>query len=277
MTTDTLALRTTIGDIVRAYETTCADARLALDIIAKAEARIQHVLSNGDSVRSVRLHGRYNHHSITDDYAIDDVLDNLRRDAWAVIVERLQIRKTLSVARARELSDQLEKGELPELTEENVGAFARGYLARVDDMMTEAIVEVFERLRPRENTRANEYKTNTQFEVGERVILTGMVGPGYGNQRWRVAFCDSARNELTALENVFRMLDNAGTPAGYYADIINAINAAPDDGRGATTYFVFRCCRNGNLHLRFNRLDLLARFNRIAGGMRLRPQRKEAA
>lgn len=273
MTTD-LATRATIGDLVRAYEQACIDIRQSLATLAKAESSMQALV--GTDARSFRLHGRH-YHGLLGDHLADDVIDNLRRDTWASVVERLQIRKTLSVARARELKDQLEKGELPELTGENVCAFARGYLARVDDMMTEAIIEVFERLRPRDNTRANEYKTNTQFEVGERVILTGMVGPGYGKQPWRVAYSETTVNELTALENVFRMLDNAGTPAGYWPDLYNAINSAPTDGHGATTYFTFRCCRNGNLHLRFNRLDLLARFNSIAGGMRIKPQRKEAA
>lgn len=44
-------------------------------------------------------------------------------------------------------------------------------------------------------------------------------------------------------------------------------------GPGETDLFAFRCCANGNLHLRFRRLDLLARFNQIAGGRRLRPQK----
>lgn len=46
------------------------------------------------------------------------------------------------------------------------------------------------------------------------------------------------------------------------------------DGTGKTDYFRFRCCLNGNLHLEFLRLDLVAKLNAVAGGNRLRTDQK---
>ena|SRR5439155_23407886 len=57
--------------------------------------------------------------------------------------------------------------------------------------------------------------------------------------------------------------------------LIDAIEAAKD---GETDYFRFKCFRNRNLHLEFKRLDLVAKLNAVAGGMRLRgePTNKRA-
>lgn len=80
---------------------------------------------------------------------------------------------------------------------------------------------------------------------------------------------------LSALENVFTSLDGRGSVTkNYYSAISTAIKAAPkaETCQGETPYFAFRGFRNGNLHLRIKRLDLLARFNRMAGGANLRPK-----
>lgn len=42
-------------------------------------------------------------------------------------------------------------------------------------------------------------------------------------------------------------------------------------GADETAYFRFRCFKNGNLHIEFKRLDLVARLNQVAGGARLKP------
>ena len=65
----------------------------------------------------------------------------------------------------------------------------------------------------------------------------------------------------------------AGTGYGattHYGALHDAINGSPD-GTGETPLFGFRAHKNGTLHLRFLRADLLARFNQIVGGAALRP------
>jgi hypothetical protein len=50
-----------------------------------------------------------------------------------------------------------------------------------------------------------------------------------------------------------------------------ALNMA-EDGTAEIEYFKFRCFANRNLHLEFKRLDLVAKLNAVAGGMRLRSE-----
>lgn len=81
--------------------------------------------------------------------------------------------------------------------------------------------------------------------------------------------------QLRAIENVFSALDGKGSISKTHNGLlVDAINQSAD-GRGETDYFRFRCFKNRNLHLEFRRLDLLARFNQIAGGARLRPKAAE--
>ena len=57
-------------------------------------------------------------------------------------------------------------------------------------------------------------------------------------------------------------------------DLLTAIRTADVTGKGESKYFKFACFKNGNIHLRFKRLDLLALFNQVAAGQNL-PQARE--
>lgn len=129
-------------------------------------------------------------------------------------------------------------------------------------------VEVFDAMRPRSDDR--KYKTNRLYETGERVVLTWMVEPNWIGG-WRVRY-DHKQRFTTALESVFRGLDGKGYASHtsqHGSELEDAICSSAS-GRGETEYFEFRCFKNGNLHLRFKRPDLVARLNQVAGGMRLR-------
>jgi hypothetical protein len=80
--------------------------------------------------------------------------------------------------------------------------------------------------------------------------------------------------QLTALENVFSSLDGKGSVSkGHISNLSEAIRKTARGQLGQTEYFAFRGYANGALHLEFLRDDLLLKFNAIAGGARLRPQR----
>lgn len=130
--------------------------------------------------------------------------------------------------------------------------------------------EVYSFLRPRRWTRAGQLKTNALPEVAERVILDNIVSPsGYSGKPFRVNYHYS--QNLVALENVLNALAGNGEIAkGYRSALENAI-AESADGVGETDLIAFKAHKNGALHMRFKRLDLLARLNQLAGGANLRP------
>jgi hypothetical protein len=274
---DALTRASTIRALVSTFTAAEADTRAAFASLAAHEASLDAAFGAGMG-RTIRI-------SATDRDGASDwspagaerAVEGMRRAAWQTIVERLELRRMLSIARAAEMGKALESETPPPVTEENVQRFVARWAAALPQMVEEAIAEVFEWLRPREATARAAYKTNeknARLEIGERVILTWMVERAWRGTGYRLRYGSGASNvgaRLTAMENVFSALDGQGAATrGYQSDAQMAIEAS-QDGKWSTRYFAGTCHRNGNVHLRFLRPDLLAEFNRRAGGRVLRP------
>lgn len=263
-----LALRSTVRDLVAAFTEAENTVRVAFRMLVDAEARLNHVFRGAEygsiSIEAGRYGTRFNDP--------EETIEKLARGAWRVIVERLELKRMMSVKRWEALQHTLDREKLPPITEENVVAFAEQHLASLGEMLTEAVGEVYEWLRPWSGSKAAQYKTNPKLEIERRVVLTWMVEPGYKAGHLHVRYGRSSQ-QLTALENVFSALDGRGSISkGYHSLLETAVNETPCGEQGETAYFRFRAYRNGNLHVEFKRLDLLKRFNQVAGGRRLKPE-----
>jgi hypothetical protein len=204
---------------------------------------------------------------------VDDVMARLKKQAWRVILSRIELRRVLSVKRCQELDKQLETGEgLPEIEERQIWAMLEGTLAQVNTFIIEAVKEVFEFLRPRNSKYWNNQQSGC--ELGNKVIIGWMVRPGYGTTyqvNYGNGYSGSPEDRLRALDNVMHNLDGKGTVKTTRGPLVDAINATPHEtGKGETEYFQFRCFQNGNLHIVFKRLDLVSKINAIVGGMTLK-------
>ncbi len=258
--TQALAPRLSVAELVPIFAQAERDVMAAFAMIERATQSLDRAFTlestSGFSIGGYR-HGRI-------DFAHPkEVLTELRRQAWRTLVERLELRRAMSIRAWEELDKQLRtEHEVPEVTAANVSAMADQYTSRLPEMLREAVEEIFNWLRP----PGSRYKTNTEFEIRERVILSGVVSHQYG-AGMRVSCY--RQPHLTALENVFTALDGRGSVTkGHYSQLSEEIKKSD---KGQTEYFGFRVFQNGNLHLKFLRLDLLDKFNQIAGGARLRP------
>jgi hypothetical protein len=266
--TSALALRTTVRELVSTWQAAEQSIRTAFAQIAAAETSLNNAFTLGGSV-SLHVRGRYGRGDIDFSDAADSI-EALARTCWGHIVDRLELRRVLSDVKWRELEEHLRRGELLEITEANVIAFAAQYMSALPELFAEKVTESFEWIRPRQDTPRADYKTNQKnatYEIGEKIVLTSVVGRG-----WSGGFSvgSYAQGKLSALESVFRALDGQGYGTKHhYSDLETAVNASKD-GRAVTDYFDARVFKNGNMHLTFKRADLLARFNQIAGGQRLR-------
>jgi Domain of unknown function (DUF4942) len=276
MTNTSLTQKQTVTALVNAYQGAVAEIRRGFAIVEAAEKALGLAFAYEEQAYHFQIRDRYNRTSIEFSDP-ESSIATLKREAWGVIVARLEVRRMMSIKRAAELDRQLEKEELPEITIENVLAFARGIEANIGSMLDEAVTEVFDWLRPHHSR----YKTNTEFEIGPKVILAYVVDefypPVHDDDRYRVNY--RYQKDLTALENVFSALDGRGSIAKgqWGSELADAINQTTvDTGRGETRYFKFRCFRNRNLHLEFKRPDLVDKLNKMAGGMRLHEKREEA-
>jgi hypothetical protein len=261
-----LVERSTVNQLVENYNEALKDITEAYKLLHGAKARLNSAFSLGVQYYSfdVLPQGYSRGATLTAD-SLEMVIKALKLQAWRIIMERLELRKLLSIARRKELDEQLKDGEgLPDITIQNVWGLFESAVSNVDKYMEEAVLEVFEFLRP----RMSKMKTNTEFEIGKRVVLERFVEMTYNAQGFRPKYSYSA--QLTALDNAFLRLDGQGVVDTYHGDTINAIQAADAGGWCKTAYFQLRCCKNGNLHIEFLRPDLVAKLNTIAGGARLK-------
>jgi hypothetical protein len=267
---DDLVKHSTVCELVAAFQEAETTVRTSFAALVEAEQRLNGVFTLGGN-RDIRIDASgYGYHDSFDEP--DRAVERMARQAWRVIVERLELRRMMSMKRWSELETMLDKEKLPAITVESVSAFAQGYIVALPEMIEGAVEEVFNWLRPW-NT---EYKTNSKLEIGRKVVLSYVIRGAWSGGGFRVNY--GRTQNLVALENVFNALDGKGNIAkGYQGALETAIEASGAEGRGETPLFKFRAFKNGNLHLEFKRLDLLKRLNMVAGGKRLRPAQAEVA
>lgn len=254
-----LSQHSTLETLVRACQETEEVIIDTFTRIRNAEERINEVFTMEGHQH---IYISPNSYSRRVGYDIDAAIEEVRRRCWGNIVERLELRRMMSVGRWNELNRELDDKKPEPITPETVAAFAERHRGNLKDMLAEAVDEVFDWLRP----QSGRHKTNSRLEIQKRIILTGTIEWFIGSPK--VHYHQTQR--VMALENVVHALDGKGQIAkGYNSNLENAIKASK--GQGETDYFKFRACGNGNLHLEWKRLDLLKKFNMLAGGKRLRP------
>jgi protein-L-isoaspartate O-methyltransferase len=254
-----------VEQLVDEYEAAELNIRSGFKLVDDALTRLRNITgAPGVSLTSRSGRGRDD----TDFDKPDFYLRELRRDTWRVLIARMEVRRAMSMSAWSKLEAEIEQGEPPPITIENVEGMISEFRARIPDMLKEAIKEVFEWLRP----RCSEYKTNSEFEIGERVILGWMVECQSYSSYWNVNY--SHEQNLFALENVFNLVQGKPAPeVNGWSELAQAIKRIPSNQpcHGATPLFEFRGHKNRNLHIKFRRMDLVAKLNAIAGGNRLKP------
>lgn len=264
----TLAVRSTVREMVSAFQLAESRVRIAFAMIVDTQRDVNLAFCQGDKPASQNITIQWGRRSDVDFENVDTTIQHMARCAWVAIVDKLELRRFMSVVRWNQLEKHLQDGALPPITEENIFSFAKTYRDSMHEMLKEAVDEVFNMLRP----PSSRYKTNSELEIPPRVILSYAVEPQWSNSGYRLNY--NREQSYQAVENVLRALDGRGNIAPeHYSELSRAIKECGPTGHGETEYFEFRCFQNKNLHLRFKRLDLLKKLNMLAGGKRLAPER----
>lgn len=187
-----------------------------------------------------------------------------RQAAWRILVDRMELKRICSVARATEIDKQMERPkELPEITEANMIAMLEGNVRNVGAFLAEAIKELFDHLRPyRHGDLGDGMVTNKVYQIGERVVLHYAVTQSFGGGRFRLSYSERQTQVVRCLDNVMHLLDGKGTVPTHAGPLVDALNGEGNRGLVETEYFEAKSFKNQNLHLRFKRPDLLAELNR---------------
>lgn len=271
-----LATRQTISELVGIYGRATEDIRKAFALIDAAELAINEAFSDGSdresSYRSISVQGRFNH-CRPDWRKPEETLKSIDRAVWERIIDRMEVKRLMSVKAAEALDKQLSNDELPPISLQAIEAMAAGFQMQAPGFLEAAVKEVFEFLRPPSHGRTPRYKRNSEFEIPKRVVLEWMVEGSSRGLRILYGYNGDRDQYLVALENVLNSLDGKGSIGKTHRSAIS--NAMVEQGpHGETDLFRYHAYCNRNLHLEFLRPDLLAKLNRLAGGKNLKGERK---
>ncbi len=250
-----LVRKDSLEELVGHRNTALDLARHALETLVAAEAAAKRAAPQDSYAGFIDALVRDRLYRMRTEGDVEEPMATVRRaidrHAWACLQKLSGLRNLMDVTAHRQMAEQL-SNDPPPFTVENVTATYMSLAAQAPKIFERSLVTVFKRL----NTK--DYRTNSAFRIGPRIILTYMFSE-YGFSHW-----DSKRELVADLDRIFHTLDGKKPPeAGNAADAIEAAYRRHESTH-ATEYFEVRMFRgNGNMHMKFRRLDLLEKANRI--------------
>jgi hypothetical protein len=139
--------------IVQNYEEAKKEIETGYRNIWKANGRIKSIIGDYN----------FSDYKVMDSQAINRDTAEMKKKVWRYILNKVEIYNLISDKRRKELDDQLEKGELPEISVENIQSTLDSLLNNIGNLYKETVQESFEWLRP----PGSRHKTNTEYEVGK--------------------------------------------------------------------------------------------------------------
>ena len=213
----------------------------------------------------------------------------LKRDYWLEAMSLDEIKSKLTSKKRTELISKRNQYANMDFTESNIKIFIENLIAEYPKMIEEAILDMFEKFtyyafRDGRNVN-NEYsknihlfngwKTNTAYKVNKKIILPFRAE--YGNRLY-----SEKQDFLNDIDMVFNYFDDKGlenklleyTETNGYKQNISTTNTAEivqgylyqgETKNIPTRYFNITFYLKGTVHLIFNDLDMLRRFNIYVG------------
>lgn len=257
-----IAYRQTVTGLVGAYKQACDEIDQAYDLLLTAQKRL--TVAFGEKNTSFNTTETHDYHSVGPAMAVR-VKVNIRKQAWRVIIDALEIKKIMSKKAIDDLDARMESKDAPEITIETVFEIVETLRQNSREYAKELSIEVYNYLM--RGLYIAPYKTNVKNarrSLGKKVIIESCLrhySTGGGME-----VTSYSETILISVDKVFYSLDGRGVPGGYKSPLVDAINTSKAAMRGETEFFSFKCYENGNLHLTFKRVDLVERLNQIAGG-----------
>lgn len=180
------------------------------------------------------------------------VTHNVDRACWANLMEKLGFDQLLDRQAREEFQTSL-RDEPPAFTRENCAATFGDIWGNRRDFYLRGIANVFMKMDRR-------FRSHDAFAIGSRLIIERALNEWGGWENY------NRRDTLHDVERIFRELDGLG-PLGHDAGIAGAVAAAAKSEATPFLlqgdYFRVRIFGNGNLHLWFERKDLLDQVNAL--------------
>lgn len=201
----------------------------------------------------------------------------IRKDFWRKTLDLPEVTGRMTKKRLEEFEALVKDRSNLDFTESNIRSFLLNLIAGYDDMLTQAVLEIFHLFTQKhcwekdglfsDNIHYfNGWKTNKAFKVGKKVVIP--IYGGYGGHgpfrnwlkpdEWQLDQ-EAARN-LIDIDVVMNYFDGLT----QYRSIAKALDVgfACGQNRGIeSTYFKITAYKKGTLHLTFKDENILRRFN----------------
>jgi hypothetical protein len=185
------------------------------------------------------------------------VTQELDKGAWGYLMGESGLRTFMDATARRKWDEQVYKGEVPELSRQNIEATFTTMHRLRGEMFERGVIACFRRL-------SWDYKTNQPFKFGKRIVL-GYLFSIYGHGTSRsMHLRHEATDQLDDLVRVFHVLDNQPEPdhrQGMRYQISDAVHARQSEYE--STYLQIRWYLKGSAHVTFKRADLVDQLNTI--------------
>ncbi len=190
------------------------------------------------------------------DTAIRAITRSIDRSVWRDLMLKSGMISLMDAQARDEWHKNLEEGELPEISEENILATFEQLHHSKDEVFERGVINVFKGL-------SWDYKTNSPCRFGKKIIINNLVTHnrwGFSlNWGWR-------RDQLTDLERMLFLLDGKSIPDNR-GDICIRLMEHIRDNPAREVYedefFSIRYFRKGTAHLTFKRPELVEKMNDI--------------
>jgi hypothetical protein len=226
----------------------------AMKTAAKACPSYTHHTPPAREFERLAYLGRYN----SVDGFVTEARKSLDKGIWRHCMQATHLAQVMDATARKQFDEQIEK-EPPEATIDNLMATLLSLVGNSGAIFSRGVVETFRTLDP------NRYQRNDAFKIKERVAFdrafTAQVGPYVGSRFWN--HYAQINEHLRDIERVFCVMDGKPIPERC-GGIVAVIDSTKASGKEAENeYFHCRMYKNGALHLRFKRMDLVRRCNKI--------------
>lgn len=258
-----LTLPQNVMTLIENYISAVDKIRQGYALLEEAQAILRTSFGNRGCFDPITQHARYGRGTRS-----ENAITAINTAAWQAIIGIAGLPQYFSIKRAREIERNAEEDNFPPLTYATYQDFFHLVMDNFNDLIYDMIKEVFEEFRVNKNHRntyEGRYKTNQKnatYNLGNEIILTGISTSDKYFTSYRVSLYREAT--LVAIDKVFHLLDGKPFEVSYVSPLVDALNTS-EGKQVETPYFIAQIFKNGNLHLRFKRADILARINAIGG------------
>ena len=201
---------------------------------------------------------------------VNQMLIDVRKDFWRKSLSLKEVKARLTEKRRMEFEEKMNATCNLDFTKNNIRMFVLNLIEGYEDTLTEAVVEIFDKMTIRhcmddgersENIHYfNGWRTNKAFKVGKKVILpiyASYGSPFVGWSGWKLDY--QAERTLNDIDIVMNYFDGMRK----HVTISEALREAFKDGENTceSSYFRIKVHKKGTIHLNFLSEDILRRFN----------------